>query len=158
MLRQPRLLELRLEADAGPRDENPFDGITTLLYIVQRSQTDPRTFWALASIWHICKYTVKSPKYITNTNLKGNESTGNQGYLDVRLCSLEALPFLTARIPQELGLPVDLVERKVAQRMETHELYSKFGKAPPAPTDEADTIWLVGQRCAMRGYVFFVQD
>ena len=63
-----------------------------------------------------------------------------------------------AQIPQELEFPADWVERNVRPRMETHELYSKFGKAPPAPTDEADTIWLVGQRCAMRGYVFFVQD
>ena len=63
MLRKPKLSGMRLEADAISRAENPFDGITPLLYIVQRSQTEPRMFWALASIWHICKYNIKSPQY-----------------------------------------------------------------------------------------------
>ena len=63
-----------------------------------------------------------------------------------------------AQIPQEMGWPADWVERNVRPRMETHELYSKFGKAPPGSTDEADTTWLAGQQRSKREYVFFVQD
>ena len=39
MIRKPRLSGLLLEADEGPRAKNPFDGITSLLFILQRCQT-----------------------------------------------------------------------------------------------------------------------
>ena len=55
-------------------------------------------------------------------------------------------------------MPVDWIDRNVRPRMETHELYFKFGKAPPGYTKEAGTVWLVGQRRSMRDYVFFVVD
>ena len=47
MIRQPKLSGILIEADAIPRAENPFSGITPLLYILQWSQTEPRMFWAL---------------------------------------------------------------------------------------------------------------
>jgi hypothetical protein len=75
--------------------------------------------------------TISRPhKYFTNTNLKGNDSTSNRGYLDVLLFKRDALPFLMAQIPQEVELPADWIDRNVRPRMETHELYTKFSKAP----------------------------
>ena len=100
----------------------------------------------------------KSPSTFNNTNLKGSDSISNRGYLGVCLLKLDACPFLVAQIPQELGLPADWIDRNVRPRMETHELYSKFGKAHPGSANEADTMWLHCQRRSMRDYVFFMED
>jgi hypothetical protein len=156
MLRRPRVADILLQADAGPKEANPFDGVYGLQAILSKAGTEPRIYWVCASILQLVKYNIKAPRFFTVNTLRGTD-LGNRGYVDVLLYKLETLSHLFEQLPKELGLPVDWIENVARKKIETHDAFAKFGRAPSG-LPAADTNWMVGQKKSVLDYVVFVSD
>ena len=156
MLKRPRIAAMLVQADAGIKESNPFEAISVLQAITSKGQTEPRIFWIVASMWQMCTYQVKPSRWFTVLTVRGTPETGNRGYADVALFKLESLGCLFGQLPQELGLDTQWFERNARPRLENHELYAKYGQAPPGQT-QADTTWQAIQKQSVLDYIQFVQ-
>ena len=157
MLKRPRIGAVLLEADAGPKEDNPFDSVYVLQACLSRGQTEPRIFWIVASIWQMCKYQIKPPRWFTVGAVRGTSESGNRGYCDLALFKLDCLGHLFGQLPNELGLETHWFERTARPCLENHELYAKFGQSPPTVAPAADTTWQAGQKRSVREYIQFIQ-
>ncbi|WP_353239637.1 hypothetical protein [Limnohabitans sp.] len=156
MFKRARIADVLVEADSGPRDSNPFESIYVLQAILSRGQTEPRIFWIVASIHHMCQYKIKPARWFTVSNVRGSTESGNRGYCDLALFKLDSLGHLFGQLPQELGLETQWFERNARRRLETHQLYYCHGQSPEGHP-AADTTWQAGQKRSVRDYIQFVQ-
>ncbi|MFM7985509.1 MAG: hypothetical protein ACKPKO_39960 [Candidatus Fonsibacter sp.] len=75
-------------------------------------------------------YQIKPARWFTVSTVCGTPETGNCGYCDVALFKLESMGFLLGQLPQKLGLDAEWFKRNARPRLETHELYVRYGQAP----------------------------
>lgn len=150
LLSTPELTEVLLIADSGPKHLNPFDSVTKLQILIQKTKSTANLVWCVRHLWHMCRHQGLAPKSVTVDALRG--SAAGKGLVDLWLLKRDLFDLLVDQVPRRCHLDPEWFHEVVRPKMATHAAWQEHC------SNQGNNSWQAGQPKHVVTYVTLVSE